>query len=1380
MRPLAGLCVAAVAASTLAVGGTAHATLAAAVNVEFADFGDTSALSLVGSAAGTAGNALQLTDETTGNQAGAVWLTSPLDTARDFATHFRYETLAGAADVGDGFTFTIQNAGTSALGSCGTGLGYAADACDASGAISPSEAFAFDAAAGDEIFGGTDGTLSDANATYADPHDGTVEQAWIDYVAATHTLTLYTAAGNAAKPVTPTAQRVITDLSTWTGAAYVGFTGATSADLLSQTVDSWSVHQPLAAPESADATAGTAGLAAGNSAVDVTWSPPADDPDSTIVTSYTVYRSTDSSSRGSAIATVDVGDLADPAQPAFTDDGVTPATAYYYTVTDTANGLESPGTATGKVTAPKTLPTAPQSLAVDSTVSGQAVATGAGSVTLSWTAPADFGGDSGVGYDVYRSVNGGGYVKIATAVQTAGYTDDNLNAAHYAYKVKAVNTQGSGPDSNVVTADITTVMTAPVAAAAAPQDPTLSLDGKGRTVLSWTAPTDTSGSTVDHYSVYRAIGTPTAPSTSYTLYQDNVTATSLPTQLVTAGTGFVSYQVVAVLANAAVSPASSAATVFVPSAPVVQSVTNPANGTVTVTASNANLPTGVSVSYAALAYDANGLCAACVSTPDGNGADVAGLGSGGWRFRLVPTTSYGGNTALGPASALSTTVTLHTIRYVAAAIGDDAGDCTVAATPCATITRAVAQAVSGDEVLVGPGTYAEGADISTGSGPLPGSYGFFYTGVAVTKPLQLIADSTSNDPVVIDATGRNNGLVIDLGDNFDNSTNGSSSGPVITPAVVVSGFTIQNAEAEGLFAFNSDALRIANNVIQDNDRSFGTSIADDLGECAADGNVAGDCGAGLHLDGITRSVVIDNTVRNNSGGILIDDGLSSYPQVSVPTEGNAITHNTVEDNSHGSGITIAGHDQSTLFGGFALGIFNNVVSGNTSSGNGAAGAGAGILLTVAAAGDAVYQNTVRGNVLANDSLPGVTVHAHEALAYMDDNVVESNQITSTGLGPVGGTVGDPAAGADATTGIAVLGSAADPVGGTVIRDNVISAVHYGVFLNEASSLAVSGNGFSAVSVPVRSIPGPKNVYVGRGTNGHLLVNRGGINQASDLGGSLAAPPAVGAVPTWNPNALGAGVGYWTGSLAPMYVARTTAGRIAVRSDSVSWTNLPAPTSRGRLVTFIGTPAAAGSSALDNGLNGGQSLLGVAALSNIGDLWLTSLRIGPNRNVAGISQPWRNFGKPVGTALIGTPALTGLFFANTAWAAAKNGYLYSLKFDSSTADWRSGGHTWARRSYHAVTVAASTSPDGYRTALLLATPNGTLPGYHLSQVIFVGGVAGRLKALKPIAQGQPAVAVATNGVTDAFPGGASVLVTTGAIVKNLRTVMPGGVGAVALN
>ncbi|MBV9369310.1 MAG: hypothetical protein JO074_05745, partial [Frankiales bacterium] len=325
------------------------------MNVDFANFSDVSEISRVGTTSVGVGSSLQLTNNTDGNQAGGFWLKTPIDPARDFSSRFTYLTVAPAAGTaGNGFTFTIQNTGTSALGSCGAGLGYAADGCNPNAAISPSESYAFDAADGNAVLDGTDGALTSTGMTYADPHNGTIQQAWVDYAAATHTLSLFTAAVNAAKPSTPAAQRVIADLSAWSGSTYLGFTGGTGTDLLTQAVKSWSVHQPLDAPGAVSAVAGAAGAAAGHATVTVSWSPPADDPTSAAVTSYTVYRSTDSSARGTSVGTVLVSSLADASQPSFVDGNASGGATYYYTVTDTAHGVESPGTTSGQVTAPTT------------------------------------------------------------------------------------------------------------------------------------------------------------------------------------------------------------------------------------------------------------------------------------------------------------------------------------------------------------------------------------------------------------------------------------------------------------------------------------------------------------------------------------------------------------------------------------------------------------------------------------------------------------------------------------------------------------------------------------------------------------------------------------------------------------------------------------------------------------------------------------------------------------------------------------------------------------------------------------------------------------------------------------------------------------------
>ena len=83
-------------------------------------------------------------------------------------------------------------------------------------------------------------------------------------------------------------------------------------------------------------------------------------------------------------------------------------------------------------------------------------------------------------------------------------------------------------------------------------------------------------------------------------------------------------------------------------------------------------------------------------------------------------------------------------------------------------------------------------------------------------------------------------------------------------------------------------------------------------------------------------------------------------------------------------------------------------------------------------------------------------------------------------------------------------------------------------------------------------------------------------------------------------------------------------------------------------------------------------------------------------------------------------------------------------------------------------------------LLVGTPNGSLPGYRLTQVVYNAGIVSRPSLVNAISVGQPGVAVATNGITDAYVTTGSVLVTKGAVAKNFKTVMLGGVGAVALN
>jgi hypothetical protein len=70
-----------------------------------------------------ADSALQLTDGGA-NEASSAFFALPVN-VQAFSTDFDFQIIAAAGKVGDGMTFTIQNAGLTALGSHGGGLGYA-------------------------------------------------------------------------------------------------------------------------------------------------------------------------------------------------------------------------------------------------------------------------------------------------------------------------------------------------------------------------------------------------------------------------------------------------------------------------------------------------------------------------------------------------------------------------------------------------------------------------------------------------------------------------------------------------------------------------------------------------------------------------------------------------------------------------------------------------------------------------------------------------------------------------------------------------------------------------------------------------------------------------------------------------------------------------------------------------------------------------------------------------------------------------------------------------------------------------------------------------------------------------------------------------------
>lgn len=206
----------------------------------------------------------------------------------------------------------------------------------------------------------------------------------------------------------------------------------------------------------------------------VAFTPPASTGGASI-SSYTV-----TSTPGNIIATGSASPI--------TINGLTPATAYTFKVVATnfvGDGAQS--AASASITTDATdvyVPGAP-------TV-GTATKTGSSTATLAFTAPASNGGASIIGY-LATSTPGG----VIASGTTSPITFTGLTpATHYTFKVSAINSVGTGPQSaasNIVNTD-----TAP------PGPPTVGVAAKtGATTatLTFTAPTVTNGQTITGYTV---------------------------------------------------------------------------------------------------------------------------------------------------------------------------------------------------------------------------------------------------------------------------------------------------------------------------------------------------------------------------------------------------------------------------------------------------------------------------------------------------------------------------------------------------------------------------------------------------------------------------------------------------------------------------------------------------------------------------------------------------------------------------------------------------------------------------------------------------------------------------------------------------------------
>ena len=356
--------------------------------------------------------------------------------------------------------------------------------------------------------------------------------------------------------------------------------------------------------------------------------------------------------------------------------------------------------------------------------------------------------------------------------------------------------------------------------------------------------------------------------------------------------------------------------------------------------------------------------------------------------------------------------------------------------PYSTIGAAVAAASAGDVINVDEGTYHED--------------------VVIGKAISLVGENRNN--TIIDATGMANGINVD----------GLDNGEIVGASV--SGFKVQNANFEGILVTNASDVTITNNHVLKNNINLNITgaVCNDIPPFET--NEGFDCGEGIHLSGVDHSIVANNLVEENSGGILLSDDTGA-------THDNLILGNTVQNNPYDCGITLASHQLFTLAPGppVAAGVFHNTITGNVSEHNGTQvpGAGAGVGLFAAAPFNKTYGNVVVDNILTKNGLPGVAMHAHSPGASVVDNMIAGNHISGNGAdtddtatpGPTGINV----SGGDDGSGNPVAVITGTVIGGNVIEqetDDIVVKTNalVGAHLNDFISSQVGVDNLAAGSV----------------------------------------------------------------------------------------------------------------------------------------------------------------------------------------------------------------------------------------------------------------------------------------------------------------------------
>lgn len=286
--------------------------------------------------------------------------------------------------------------------------------------------------------------------------------------------------------------------------------------------------------------------------------------------------------------------------------------------------------------------------------------------------------------------------------------------------------------------------------------------------------------------------------------------------------------------------------------------------------------------------------------------------------------TVGGALALAtPASAAAST------RYVATTGSDSENDCTNQGQPCATVQHAVDQAVNGDTVTIGAGTFTGSTAVASKSLTITGSTTGSTTLVGVNNPAIYFGDldedpdaPTPTDILThVTATSSTGGVTIGIGVGIAGAT------------VSISNSTITDNAGGGIVVFGG-TVDISNTVV---DHNVGVGIAVLGGTLnVSDSSVSDNLPAtvdeqdetyfGVGILGLQSAVsVVGSSVDGNGFAGIVAESFSEITETLVAepaTLGLSVLRSSVSNNA--------------LVGIGTLGI-GNTIDNSTVDGNGAAG-----------------------------------------------------------------------------------------------------------------------------------------------------------------------------------------------------------------------------------------------------------------------------------------------------------------------------------------------------------------------------------------------------------------------------------------------------------